>query len=364
MAYKKKQHYISQFLLKNFSNNGERKYIHLFDRDSGRHVSNAPISTQAQSDYFYGSDLAFEEYLGMTEDRTAPILKDILAKLVIPNFDDKSYRYLLHFIALYQWRTKASVKHTEDYINNSLKSLSEYDVRLKEIDFNKYRLKHSEPAAFNLASFMDMWVVAADLEAFLLVNHTRKDFIISDNPLVIFNPFMQARKRYWNANNTINKGLILLFTISPSCCLMFLDRQTYDVRANESNQIHVFKASDVYNVNLLQSVSADSILYFSDEDQRRYIESIALEGKKNKKAVFISELVPCPDKPTVKCMFSYQLEHKLSLGFSFVREGEEARKYDVNKSFDHIRTPEIRDWISRENIERLKRNRDGGVNAL
>ncbi|MEJ2901516.1 DUF4238 domain-containing protein [Pedobacter panaciterrae] len=355
MALKKKQHFVSQFLIKKFAIDQERKFVHLYNRKTDTVVNHALIKTQAQENYYYGNDLTFEEFLSVTEERAAPVIAEILESGLIPKIGDKRYSYLLHFVMLYHSRTKAQVDHTEENLNATLKALSKYDSSLQQLNLDELRLKHPEPAAFNLACFMDDWVVTADLHAFLLTNHTGKDFFLSDNPLITFNPFMQKRKYYWAANSHLSKGLILLFPLSPDHYLMLIDPYSYDVKCTAENRIHVDKASDLYNINLLQSVSADKNLYYRIAQEEAYIKSLAMEGLRNKKSKLISELVPCPGKPEAKCLFSYHLAHTLNLSFSFIRESEEAKAYDVTKQRDHPRNQEIVDWMKQV---RLKRKQD------
>jgi hypothetical protein len=178
MPEKKKQHFVSRFLFKRFSSDDEKSFINLYNLKSGKGI-NVPIKPQAQEEYYYGSDLILENYLETTEVKAALVIEEMLTKSWVPPFDDLKFQELLHFIMLYEWRTKASVDQTEEYLNAMFKEVSKYDSRLKAFDFDKHRLKHKEPAAFNLSYYMDSWVVAADLIPFLLVNLTEKHFTLN-----------------------------------------------------------------------------------------------------------------------------------------------------------------------------------------
>jgi hypothetical protein len=152
MAQKKKQHFVSQFLLKNFSSRTNPKLINLFNRDIHKLVENAPISTQAQENYFYGIDPVFEDFLAYCEGRASPIIRTIKEEAILPDYKHKDYGLLLHFIMLFAFRTRVSVKNTERRINSGVKTLSKYIPELKNLDLDKYRIAHPEPAAFNLAA--------------------------------------------------------------------------------------------------------------------------------------------------------------------------------------------------------------------
>jgi len=344
MPEKKKQHFVSKFLLKRFSSDDEKAFINLHNLKSGKAI-NVPIKPQAQEEYYYGSDLILENYLETTEVKAALVIEEMLIKGCVPPFDDLKFQELLHFIMLYEWRTKASVDQTEEYLNAMFREVSKYDSRLKAFDFDKHRLKHKEPAAFNLSYYMDSWVVAADLIPFLLVNLTEKHFIMSDNPLIKYNPFMQHRQSYWASASILSKGLIYLFPLSPRHYIMLVDPTTYDVKSNEADLIAITDESDIDQINILQAISADQNIYFAAPEQENYIASLAKEAAKNKIDKLQTQLLNNPQKPGSNSLFAYQLVHKLEFFFSFIREGKEAGAYDTNEKLFHPRNQAIVDHV-------------------
>jgi hypothetical protein len=346
MPEKKKQHYVSQFLLRNFSCEASEDLINFYDRKSDRTHRQAVIKTQAQEKYFYGEDLTFENFLGITEKKAAPVIREIFETGKLPPKEDIRYKRLLHFIMLYAFRTKAATEHTEDYLNAMMREYAKYSDELGQIDWNEYRLSHPEPGAMNLAYYMDNWVVGADLEPLLLVNLTNKDFFISDDPLIQYNPFMQSRKCYWNANSLMNKGLILLFPLHPKWYIMLYDPCVYDVLVSR-DLVVVDKSSDVYKINLLQTVYADRFVYFSDSLNERYVRNMAQDGGKRKLNKYIHKEVRHPETGR-PALFSYYLPHKIDFYFSFMRDGKEAKDYDVHSKLEQVRSQEIIDWVEKD----------------
>jgi hypothetical protein len=346
MPEKKKQHYVSQFLLRNFSCEASEDLINFYDRKSDRTHRQAVIKTQAQEKYFYGEDLTFENFLGITEKKAAPVIREIFETGKLPPKEDIRYKRLLHFIMLYSFRTKAATEHTEDYLNAMMREYAKYSDELGQIDWNEYRLSHPEPGAMNLAYYMDNWVVGADLEPLLLVNLTNKDFFISDDPLIQYNPFMQSRKCYWNANSLMNKGLILLFPLHPKWYIMLYDPCVYDVLVSR-DLVVVDKSSDVYKINLLQTVYADRFVYFSDSLNERYVRNMAQDGGKRKLNKYIHKEVRHPETGR-PALFSYYLPHKIDFYFSFMRDGKEAKDYDVHSKLEQVRSQEIIDWVEKD----------------
>jgi hypothetical protein len=345
MPEKKKQHFVSQFLLREFSVKDNPKVINLYNRLTDKFVENAPINTQAQEAYFYGVDTTFEDYLAHFEGKASTILKTVIKDKILPDYKHKDYGQLLHFIMLFAFRTKNSVNQTEERINSGFKELSKFIPDLKDIDFDKHRIVHPEPAAFNLASYMDNWVITYDLSSTLLVNNTEDDFFISDNPFTIYNPLMLKRQFYELANGLGNKGLVILFPISPKAYLMLYDSWVYQTTETEQ-VIELKNKTDIENINLLQSISADKIIYYSqtsDSNQVKRISTLALEHKTDD---YINKVFEHPFKKGGKLMMSYYLEHKLTPDLTFIKENDSIQKINDWTTLSGLRNKEIEHWLT------------------
>lgn len=344
MPKNKKQHFVSQFLLREFSVQDNPKVINFYNKQTDKFVENALIYTQAQESYFYGVDTTFEDYLAYSEGKAAIILKAVTKGKMLPDYKHKDYGQLLHFIMLFAFRTKSSVKKTEERLNSGMKELSKFISELKDIDFDKYRIVHPEPAAFNLASYMDDWVITYDLNSALLINNTDEDFFISDNPFIIYNPLMLKREYYELANGLGNKGLIVLFPISTKAYLMLYDSWAYETTEAEQ-VIELSDKNDIENINLLQSISADRIIYFSkasDMSQVKKISTLALENKEGK---YLNKVSGHPFKKEGKLM-SYYLEHKLTPNLTFIKEKESIQKITDRATLNGLRNKEIEHWLT------------------
>jgi len=344
MANKKKQHYVSQFLLKNFSQLDNNKLINIYNRGNDKLITEVSLRKQAQEADFYGKDLTFENFLGITETKASAVIKEIERNETLPGYKDKSYSRLLHFIMLYAFRTKSSVTNTEERINSAFKVIAKYLEEFKDIDFEHYRIKHPEPAAFNLASYMDNWVITYDLNSVLLINKTERDFFISDNPFVQYNPFMLKRKLHEIAGGLVNKGLIILFPFSTRYYFMMYDSWAYKTTESD-RKIEIAEFKDVYNLNLLQSISADDNLYFSNTSDSDYVVNLSRIGLENKKDEHINKELEHPENPNRKLMLSYYLEHMLTLEFGFLKEKENAKTIKNLDVLYEPRNQEIVDWI-------------------
>jgi hypothetical protein len=345
MAQKKRQHFVSQFLLKYFSVEDNLELINFYNRDSDKLIENATVYSQAQEPYFYGVDPTFEDYLSHFEGRASIVINEILEGKILPKYQDKEYSYLLHFIMFYAFRTRKSVKNTEERINSGVKTLSKYFTDLGKIDFEKYRIVHPEPAAFNLASYMDDWVITYDLNSVLIINTTDNDFFISDNPFIIYNPLMLRRGFFALANGLANKGLIVLFPLSPKAYIMLYDSWAYET--TECRQIiDLSDIKDIDSINLLQSIACDNVLFYSKSSDSEKVKMVSKLGLENKKDSFVNDVMDHPLDNKKKMMLSYYLEHNIMPDLSFIRENKSIVNCNDWGTLSGVRNKEIEDWLN------------------
>lgn len=351
MTKKKRQHFVSQFLLRNFSSEANKKTIHLFNKDSGKSFTNAPIKSQAQESYFYGVDPTFEEYLSIYEGKSSEVIKDIIASGLLPKRAEKANSFLLHFVMMYAFRTKASVFNTEERINSSFRKIAKYDKDLSQIDFSTHRIQHPEPAAFNLAYNIDNWVITGDLNLILLQNQTTTGFILSDNPFVQFNPLHLSEKVYPNNGGLLSKGLIIFFPLSPKYCLMYYDSWAYSLPNEDRSTLCLDVKEDIDNINILQAIAADKILYYSKMEETDYLKNLGLKCRDLKKDEYVNEEIQHPNNLNSFALLSYYLEHTYNPNFSYFSLTEEAKNHIGNMGMNEYRNQEIVDWVKMDKTE-------------
>lgn len=111
----------------------------------------------------------------------------------------------------------------------------------------------------------------ADLKCCLLVNESNIDFLTNDNPAVDSNRFLQLMRgkflRNWGLSSS---GLYIYLPISPSVAFFAYDSGTYDLpTVNGSFRV---TAKDANALNYLMLLHSDSCMYFSNFQNRMYIE--------------------------------------------------------------------------------------------
>ena len=355
MANKKRQHFISQFLLRSFSVPTNSKSINLYKKGTGIVIGNAPIKTQAQKKCFYGDDTVFEDYLAHSENTASKVINRIKNYNTLPKVGTKNYSFLLHFVMMYAFRTKASVTNTEQKINSGIQKIAQFDETLKKIDFSKYRLAHPEPAAFNLAYHMDNWVIIADLSLGLLKNETTTEFVISDNPFVQFNPIQLSRKKFPNNGGLLSTGLIVFFPISPKLYLIYYHKWAYKINFDDDLSVSLTDDYDIHNLNLLQAISAEETIYFSSENKSQYIKNLADEASWHKKDKHINDDVVDRTNPNKKLLLSYYIEHLYNPDFTFLKLTDAARNEKDSIGMNSYRNNEIVEWMEMDK-SKLKSN--------
>lgn len=326
----------------------------LYNKKNQKLIPHASIKTQAQENYFYGKDPTIEIFFSNIETKIAPVIARILENQLINTEDIKEFAGLLHFISSFAFRTKASADQFEYGLNEILKEAANQIDGLKKFDFENNKVGHPEPGAFQVAANFRNWVFSYDLDPFLLVNKTATDFLISDNPLVVFNPMMQRRGEFGHSQGLITKGLLLIFPISPRYCIMLVDGWAYETYCS-GNLCEVNNQGDIDQINLLQAISGDQCIFFQNLAQSNYIERICKSATNLKIDQQKIEFVELPEKPGIKFLYTYHLMHTIVSTLSFIRESEEALNYEVKKFGKYPRSQELVEWIN-ENKHQFKKD--------
>jgi hypothetical protein len=100
---KKKQHFLPQLDLRNFSD-AERKNVSAYVIEKGRHLHAVHIKDQGSRDYNYGKE-GFEDILGKVESDAASVIQGVISRREIPGKDDHERDLLLKFLLFQDART-------------------------------------------------------------------------------------------------------------------------------------------------------------------------------------------------------------------------------------------------------------------
>jgi len=214
------QHYVPQFLLRNFKSNHSLKKseakFYVYDKLNEKDFY-APISKTGGERYFYelkteNEEFSIEEKLGVFESATAPIIKKIIDNKSLKSLTRREKSILSKFIALQYLRGPA--------IRNRLNALAE----LLEIKFNFFeetgftkptedenKRNHCELVLEGVHK-LSPYLYNKD---WVLCESKSSSLIIGDNPVVMNNTFS-------NGTGLKNECVEIYLPISPKYSLLIL----------------------------------------------------------------------------------------------------------------------------------------------
>lgn len=274
MPENKKHHYVPRFLLKRFSTDG--KSINLWNIKSKRKIISANLKNQCYKDYFYGRTNTIEKSLGDIEGQTAELLRKLDEIGYPPPPGSDEYIGFLLFTLLQEGRTVYAVEAMEEFIDRFYKHAFVERVAAEGIDIEDYTVGLRDPAAYAAGVNLRSYPVALDLDIKLLKNKTKSQFIISDNPVVLYNQLFRFRN-YGSNTGFACKGLQIFIPVSPSQILMFFDSDVYGVGPNQKSYVEITQEKDVHQLNMLQMCSAYQNAYFENSSEN--IEALSKKAE-------------------------------------------------------------------------------------
>jgi hypothetical protein len=119
----------------------------------------------------------------------------------------------------------------------------------------------------------------------LIKNKTSNPFIISDNPLILYNQFLE--KRNWKICSQRDfglKGLQFFLPLSDSYLLAVYDANIYKLGNKKEQIVTIDDKNSVDQLNLLQFLNSETTVNFSHRATEHYITTLYERSRKYKKA--------------------------------------------------------------------------------
>lgn len=222
MTIAKVQHYVPQFLLRNFGN-GKKDQVWVYDKSSNRSFPSNTKNVASESrfyDFEYeGQPLSIEPWLSELEGHAKSVISTILEADSLSTLADEQKHVLASFLAVQLTRTKTFREewnafprmlrtHLEKY-GDQVAPGSQAEDLLREIPENDSkeqtsRIVLSAPATF-AAHFLDKdWVLAA--------TSRKHPFLLSDNPLTRQNMIDRPLR---GTLGLTTPGIEIYFPLSP-----------------------------------------------------------------------------------------------------------------------------------------------------
>ncbi len=289
MPEKKRQHYIPKSYMRAFAN--ERKMFAIFNlKDRSAHF---PVSYESQcyADYFYGGDVEIENRLGVLENTWKKALD--VARNRLP-LSLNNIQKIKEFAIFQRQRTLAESEYGKQ---EKIELYIEYGKSIyahKGMPFNaaaqdacvQFSSSHAVPPAEILKN-VDMIVpLIQDLELLIINYETQSRLISSDVPIILINPFCPQQIGFGCM------GLIILFPISSHQLVVLYDAKMYP-RYKSKMYMSLSNEKEVYNLNTLQLVSAEKILFGYNADEFSRFKSQAFQDRaRNRTADKANKLGP------------------------------------------------------------------------
>jgi hypothetical protein len=260
MSDNKKHHYVPRFYLKRFSQ--DKKSIGVFNIHSGLIVENANLKNQCYKNYFYGKEKEFESAIDGIEGEASKLLRMIDEIGILPPPLSGEHLVLIFYVLLQYSRTK----YAADALNEMHDKMTKHIFRDKieretGVNLDNYLIGIQNISQYSVGLSIQAYPVLIDLAYKILLNKTEIDFITSDNPIVMINPFLSFIQ-FGSNTGFANKGLLIFFPIATDQVILFYDPMVYRVGNDSKIALKLDNFRDIENINILQGCSCYDNVYF------------------------------------------------------------------------------------------------------
>lgn len=350
MADKKKQHYVPKFYLRNFSD-GDGKSIHLINLKSQKTIINATLKHQCYEDYFYGKDLKVEAGLEGIEGLAATVVRSILSEIAVPAPLSEEHVVMVSFVSIQHGRTKHAAEDNDAVTDYMEKIRFRAHPDFKDVPLDDYKFGFENPAQLPLSTSAIYGISMTDLRIKLIHNLSSEPFITSDNPVVMYNRYLE-HITIASSNGMAMQGLIVFLPLSPTVTMVMYDDQIYRVGGNRHDVVETYSRNDVFRLNNLQCLNALDNVFFCDEADMDSIgaqaqRSLASRQTFEPRIVEFKQAVPQPGYQTesIVQVRSHQLRTGLELSFLSIRESK--RKVPLDQRPIVMRNSEVIKFIDK-----------------
>ena len=276
----KYHHYVPQFYLKLFSNNG--KSIGMFRFANRKFIEYASIRNNAGREYFYGEDNKVENWFKIQEGFWANIIREIVSSERISADPEKHIKLLMCFIL-----TDERTAHNADYINTCITELSKVSARMMKehgqlnvdnsfLDEIKVQMNgHMLPFIQNLPENIND---ISDLRLILIKNTTSQQFITSDKPVARYNQVFMVNNYSMNYGLG-HMGIQCFLPISPNLCLCLFDSVPYRFKLDDNGVLAINEPDQIHELNRLFVYNSDETIFYNNSEKKWRLERLVANKK-------------------------------------------------------------------------------------
>jgi hypothetical protein len=287
---KRRQHFVPQFLLRNFSKN--KKSINQYSINNKKFIKQSAIKGQCQKKYFYGENEQTENAFSKMEYIWHSVIETIIRKKILPPKNSLEWVSLLFF-------TVAQKNRVEDFLNlqkniHSMLSDIYSDTESKlnsqnQINVFKDSCNLRDPNDIfmdeNLKTSLRSFPIISDLSIKIL--HCKENFFVSDNP-VVHTSFCNYEGIWEKPSLGLqSRGLIIFLPLSPSLQLTLYDKAVYKIGNKKELFLEINNVTS-RSLNELQFLQGIHSIYYLDSTLKTEIENLSIKYPKSYKTNLIS----------------------------------------------------------------------------
>lgn len=281
------QHFVPQFFQRYFSFNNNGKTIGMFNVNNGVFIKSTEIKTQLYEDYLYGKSGQLEVWLSKLENKSAPIFREMLENETLPRYQSNQHHEMLNFLIVLDLRNPIrfnSLKSFEELIKNTKSKIRNENIPTHLVETFKY-LSTERGKTASLTNVVKIIPEMIDLKYKLIKNISNRPFIISDNPLIIYNQLLEKRKSHiLNQRGYGQKGLQMLLPINEKYMLVVYDANIYKVGNRNDKVVLIDNVLSIDQLNILQFLNSSETICFNHRASEHYIKTLFDKSKSFKKA--------------------------------------------------------------------------------
>lgn len=286
------QHFVPQFFQRYFSFNNNDKTIGIFNVNNGIFRESTKINKQLYKNYFYGKSGQLEDWLSELESKSAPIFRAMWESESLPPYKSIIQLEMLNFLIVLDLRNPIrfnNLRNLEELIKITKSKIRNGNVPANLIETFKY-LRSDRGKIDSLINAVKIVPEMVDLKYKLIKNISNSPFIISDNPLILYNQFFERRNlNIIGQRGYGQKGLQMFLPIDDKYMLVVYDSSIYKVGNRKEKVVIIDDELSVDQLNILQFLNSTDTICFNHRASEHYIRTLFEQSKRFKKAneVFI-----------------------------------------------------------------------------
>jgi len=325
---KNNHHFVPKLYLKAFQS--AEKRIHLYNLNKSLVIKDASLRDQCRARRLHGPTDHVENMLSSLENDMGPALRQIVTEKTLPAMETEAYEIVLAFVALQILRTPVTANRINVSVDKMTKQAYSHDPRLAAVDMEGLQIGYDNPVLASLSRLPHVIYSMLDLNAHLIFSPTNL-FLTSDNPAVKYNQYCEEIQ-YAGITGMLNRGLQIFLPLAPHLELMLYDPAIYSVRTQPSARFSVATQNDVHRMNLMQLISADENVYFSDWRQVENVRQLAAKTSHHRKGdrVTVQEYGQDDDSNS-SLLHAFERTPCLKLELSLLRVKRNARRVQLHE---------------------------------